>query len=70
MKAIERKDLVVGVEYTLDRGRRNKAHFVGRDETKYALFFMSQERTNYFEDEEGFIRFPLTGNPFFLEEDI
>ena len=70
MKAIARKDLVVGVEYTLDGSRRNKAHFVGRDEVENTLFFMSPERTDYYEDKEGFIPFDTSGDPFFLEETI
>jgi hypothetical protein len=69
MKTIARKDLVVGVEYTLD-GRRNKAHFVGREESTDTLFFMASEETPYREDSEGFILFDTSGDPFFLEEDI
>jgi hypothetical protein len=70
MKAIARKDLVVGVEYTLDGSRRNKAHYVGKNEPNDEIFFISSKPTAYFEDEDGFIPFPLTGDPFFLEEDI
>lgn len=67
MKAIERNDLVVGVEYTLDGSRRNKAHYVGRSEESSTLFFMSSEETPYFTDREGFIIFDTSGDPFFLE---
>jgi hypothetical protein len=70
MKAIARKDLVVGVEYTLDGSRMNKAHYVGKNEPNDEVFFISSKRTAYFEDEDGFIPFTLTGDPFFLEEDI
>ena len=66
MKAVERNDLVVGVEYTLD-DRGNKAHYVGRDEVTSTLFFMSSEEAPYFEDAEGFIIFDTSGDPFFLE---
>ena len=70
MKAIARKDLVVGVEYTLDGSRINKAHYVGRDESTDTLFFMSSEDTPYKEDREGFILFGTSGDPFFLDETI
>lgn len=67
MKAIERNDLVVGVEYNLDGGRINKAHYVGRNEESSTLFFMSSEDSIYFTDSEGFIIFDTSGDPFFLE---
>jgi len=70
MKAIARKDLAVGVEYTLDGSRMNKAHYVGKDESTDTLFFMSSEDTPYFVDKEGFIIFDTSGDPFFLEETI
>ena len=67
MQEVERKDLVVGVEYTLDGSRGNKAHYVGRNEESSTLFFMSSEETPYFTDREGFIIFDTSGDPFFLE---
>ena len=67
MKAVERNDLVVGVEYNLDGSRVNKAHYVGRDEETSRLFFRSSEETSYFIDKEGFIVFDTSGDPFFLE---
>ena len=70
MKSIERKDLVVGVEYILDKSRMNKAHYVGKNEPNDEIFFISPKRTAYYEDEDGFIPFPLTGDPFFLDETI
>jgi hypothetical protein len=70
MKAIARKDLVVGVEYTLDYSGGNKAHYVGREESTDTLFFMASEETPYFVDKEGFIIFDTSGDPFFLEETI
>jgi hypothetical protein len=69
MREIERDDLVVGVEYTLD-GSRNKAHFVGRNDEEETLFFMSAGPSKYFTDREGFTVFNTSGDPFFLEEDI
>lgn len=67
MQEVERKDLVVGVEYTLDGSRGNRAHYVGRSEESSTLFFMSSEETPYFTDREGFIIFDTSGDPFFLE---
>ena len=64
---VKRKDLVVGVEYILDGGRFNKAHYVGRDEETSTLFFMSTESSIYFTDSEGFIIFDTSGSPFYLE---
>lgn len=70
MKAIARKDLVVGVEYILDKSRINKAHYVGREESTDTLFFMSSEETPYKENIEGFLVFDTSGDPFFLDETI
>ena len=71
MKAIERDDLVVGVEYTLDNHNEgNKAHYVGRNVEEETLFFMSTGPTKYYANREGFIVFDTSGDPFFLEEDI
>ena len=67
MKAIARKDLVVGVEYTLDKSGVNKAHYVGREDSTDTLFFMASRETPYFEDKDGFILFDTSGDAFFLE---
>lgn len=67
MKAIERKDLVVGVEYILDCSTINRAYFVGMNEENETVYFISDRETPYILDQEGFIAFPLTGDPFFLE---
>lgn len=64
---VKRKDLVVGVEYILDGGRFNKAHYVGRDEETSTLYFMSTGDSVYFTDSEGFIIFDTSGSPFYLE---
>jgi hypothetical protein len=69
MREIERDDLVVGVEYTLDK-RGNKAHYVGRNDEEETLFFMSAGPNVYYADREGFVIFDTSGDPFFLEEDI
>ena len=69
MKVIERNDLVVGVEYTLDK-RGNKAHYVGRNDEEETLFFMSTGPNAYYTDREGFVIFDTSGDSFFLEEDI
>jgi hypothetical protein len=67
MKAIERKDLVVGVEYILDNHPgREKAHYVGRNDEEDTLFFISSGPSKYFTNKEGFITFRTTGDPFFL----
>lgn len=70
MKAIARKDLVVGVEYNLDGGGINKAHYVGRDNSTDTLFFMTGNETPYGENGEGFLIFNTSGDPFLLEESI
>jgi hypothetical protein len=62
---VERKDLVVGVEYILDGSRTNRAYFVGVSEESQTVYFISDEETPYHLDSEGFIPFPLTGDPFF-----
>jgi hypothetical protein len=67
MKKVARKDLVVGVEYTLDGSGVNKAHYVGREDSSNTLFFMASEETPYFEDKDGFILFDTEGDAFFLE---
>lgn len=67
MKAIERNDLVVGVEYDLEGRGINKAHFVGREQSTDTLFFMASNETPYYENSEGFIVFDTSGSPFFLE---
>lgn len=67
MRTIKRKDLVVGVEYTLDNISGSKAHFVGRNELEEVLYFISYNKTIYFEDREGFILFDTSGDSFFLE---
>jgi hypothetical protein len=69
MREIEREDLVVGVEYYLDKSGE-KAHFVGRNDEEETLFFMSAGPTKYCTNKEGFIIFNTSGDPFFLEEDI
>ena len=69
MREIERDDLVVGVEYTLDR-RGSKAHYVGRNDEEETLFFMSTGPSVYYSNREGFIIFDTSGDSFFLEEDI
>ena len=67
MKAIEREDLVVGVEYILDDHPGNeKAHYVGRNDEEYTLFFIGSGPSKYFTDREGFIVFNTEGDPFFL----
>ena len=67
MRAIERKDLVVGVEYILDNHPgEEKAHYVGRNDEEHTLFFISSGPSKYFTDKEGFILFDTVGDPFFL----
>ena len=71
MKAIERNDLVVGVEYILDEyPDKEKAYYVGRNDDEETLFFISSGPSKYFTDREGFTVFNTEGEPFFLEEDI
>jgi hypothetical protein len=67
MKKVARKDLVVGVEYTLDGSGVNKAHYVGRDEVENTLFFMTGNKVPYLETSEGFLVFDTEGDAFFLE---
>jgi len=69
MREIERDDLVVGVEYTLDK-RGNKAHYIGRNDEEKILFFMNAGPNTYYTDIEGFIIFDTSGDSFFLEEYI
>lgn len=64
---VQRKDLVVGVEYLLDRSTINRAYFVGMNEENETVYFISDRETPYILDQEGFIAFPLTGDPFFQE---
>ena len=67
MKAIERKGLVVGVEYILDNHPgEEKAYYVGRNDEEHTLFFISSGPSKYFKDKEGFIIFDTVGDPFFL----
>lgn len=65
MKTVERKDLVVGVEYFLGNPLMGeKAHYVGRDDWNHTLFFISIGPTRFSEDSEGFILFSTVGDPF------
>ena len=67
MKAIKRKDLVIGVEYILDNHPgREKAYYVGRNDEECTLFFIGSGPSKYFTDREGFIIFNTEGDPFFL----
>lgn len=68
MKEVNREDLVVGVEYILDRHpvEVEKAHYVGRNDESGTLFFISSGPTKYSTDREGFITFNTTGGPFYL----
>jgi len=66
MREIKIEDLVVGVEYNLDRSGE-KAHYVGRNDEEKTLFFIRAEPTYYGTDKEGFILFNTSGGPFFLD---
>lgn len=70
MKIVERKDLVVGVEYILDKTKRTKAHYVGRNDKEETLFFMTEDPGPYFENAEGFVIFDTSGEGFFVQDAI